>query len=354
MTTPLRPIPLPTPSPDAQNEAQTDPGAALYLAIKKQYGMYSGAEVEQIDRFLPSARHLVEGLIPPGSVNILVGDSGIGKSPMAYQLGLAVAGGVPFLGLPAREGRVLFLDYENMSGDARRIATQQRKHVGLKAASPNFLLWLMPATKDGEHESVESIVQKLAPDLVIIDSLRAFHPEMESTSVEAVRQIRRFRVIAKQRGTAFLLIHHVRRQQLLATADLENGHALDWLRRASGVRALINQTDVRLALGLRTTGEDLVLGGHYRTRGAIGPFLIRRAYNGDGEPTGYARFEPDPALIANGEQEAAFAELPGDFSFAVAQDSLRKPPETTNQFIHKLIRLGLAKKVARGKYQKSI
>jgi hypothetical protein len=48
-----------------------------------------------------------------------------------------------------------------------------------------------------------------------------------------------------------------------------------------------------------------VLGGHYRTRGAIGPDLIRRAYNTDGEPTGYARFEPDPALIANGEQEAA-------------------------------------------------
>jgi RecA-family ATPase len=44
------------------------------------------------------------------SVNIMAGDSGIGKSPLLCQLGLSVASGLPFLGMAAEQGAVLYLD----------------------------------------------------------------------------------------------------------------------------------------------------------------------------------------------------------------------------------------------------
>jgi RecA/RadA recombinase len=347
-------ITLPTPlAPDA------DPNDDPFIQLKKRFGMYSGMEVTGLARQLPTDNHLVEGLIPRSSVNILVGDSGIGKSPMAYQIALAVAGGAPFLGLRVRTGKVIFADYENHLRDVSRIVDQQRKHLGLEKIPSSFLFW--PLSRTPELENMESVVDSLSPELVVIDSLRAFRPEMETDSVKAVQHIRKLRAIAASRGTAFLLIHHVRKQQLQTGAGLEDGHALDWLRRAAGTRALVNQTDVRLALArrapakVRTEGAaDLVLSGHFRTRGDVGPFLIRRIWDADGEPVGYQRFEANPALMANEEQERAFHQLSEEFTFGEACRALGKVDESTNWFIHKLVRLGLARKVGRGKYRKCI
>jgi hypothetical protein len=331
--------------------------ATPFSKLKERYGMYSGGQIERITDQLPADDYLVEGLIPPCSVNLLVGDSGIGKSPMAYQIGLAVAGGARFLGLPVTPGKVIFVDYENHLRDVQRIVAQQCRHLGLEGTPDHFLFW--PLSRTPDVKDVEDIIDSLTPELVVIDSLRAYQPEMETDSVKAVLQIRKLRGIAARRGTASLLVHHVRRHLRLASAGLEDGHALDWLRRAAGVRALVNQTDVRLALArrapdtVRTEGAaDLVLSGHFRTRGDVGPFLIRRLWDSDGEPTGYERFEPNPAMIANQEQESAFHQLPGDFTFTEAKRTLGKANESVNWFLHKLVRLGLATKTGRGEYRK--
>src|SRR5438552_3861933 len=64
----------------------------------------------------------------------------------------------------------------------------------------------------------------------------------------------------------------------------------------------------------------LVLRGHSRTRGEIGPFLLRRVWDAEGEPLGYERVTPAPALLKNPEQEAAFLGLPDAFQF---RDAMR-------------------------------
>ncbi len=55
----------------------------------------------------------VAPFIPRASIVIAVGDSGLGKTPWAYQLALAVATGTPFLGFPTVAGPVLYADFEN-------------------------------------------------------------------------------------------------------------------------------------------------------------------------------------------------------------------------------------------------
>jgi hypothetical protein len=70
---------------------------------------------------------------------------------------------------------------------------------------------------------------------------------MESESSAAVGQIKKLRVTAARHGTAFLLIHHVRKHRTPGHArspvSLEEGEVMDWLLRTAGVRALINQMD---------------------------------------------------------------------------------------------------------------
>jgi hypothetical protein len=50
-------------------------------------------------------RYVVEGLIPSQGVTLVVGDSGLGKTPLMISLGVAVASGLPFLGQDVQAGR---------------------------------------------------------------------------------------------------------------------------------------------------------------------------------------------------------------------------------------------------------
>ena len=143
------------------------------------------------------------------------------------------------------------------------------------------------------------------------------------------------------------------------TQQLEDSPALDWLLRSAGARALINQTDVRLAVSRpsdallrKAPGVSLVMRGHVRTRGEVGPYLLGLTWDDDGEPLGYARIEATSALMENPEQEEVFGQLPGEFTFKEAGLRYGKQHEATNKFLHKLIRLGLLRKIARGRYRK--
>ena len=60
-----------------------------------------------------AAEELVEGLLPRYGVNVAVGDSNIGKTPLAVQLLVCVATGLPFLGCKTIQGKAHILDYEN-------------------------------------------------------------------------------------------------------------------------------------------------------------------------------------------------------------------------------------------------
>jgi hypothetical protein len=121
---------------------------------------------------------LVEGLIPEHSVNISVGDSGLGKTPLFAQLGLCVAAGIPFLGHPCRKGRVLYVDYKNGLAPFDRLLDTIVGHLGLEKTPDDFHHLHQPAS----IKEVYAEINAFGPDLVIIDAMRGFDPEMEETN----------------------------------------------------------------------------------------------------------------------------------------------------------------------------
>jgi KaiC/GvpD/RAD55 family RecA-like ATPase len=292
-------------------------------------------------------------LLPPRSVDILVGDSGVGKTPLVYQLALAVASGKPFLGLPTRVSNVLLVDYENAPWDSQRILEQQLKHLGLAAYPSTFLLW--PLSLGSSWVRVEHAIREMGPELVILDSLRSYNPAMESDNKTAAKQINRLRETACRLDATVLLVHHIRKQRTRLNSDLEEGDALDWMFRTAGARALINQTDVRLAVARRKAGAEpaLVLRGQYRTTGEIGPLFLRRRLDADGEPLGFERVQVAASTLENLEQEAAYHRLPEAFHFKDARMLSGKHDDGTNRFLHKLMNVGLIYKTGRGEYRKS-
>jgi hypothetical protein len=83
--------------------------------LESKYGIYTYSRLKE----LPSegCKFLVEDLIPPKQIGILVAEWGLGKSPLAIQLQVALgAGSKKFLGrfsVPPTPTRVLYADYEN-------------------------------------------------------------------------------------------------------------------------------------------------------------------------------------------------------------------------------------------------
>jgi len=295
-----------------------------------------------------STNHIIDGLIPEASVNILVGDSGLGKSPLAYQMAYCVCTGSPFLGHRVKEGRVLHFDLENGGADIAYLTDGLRRHFRLPNIPNNFFLKREACANPAE---LQEAVRAIKPDLVMIDSLRAYDPEAEKSNSEAGVFIGGLKEIARQLRSAFVVIHHVRKGTDKApTPQLESTPTLVWLKQACGARALTNQTDVRIAVD-SSEKAALVIKFHARIQGESGPLYVAREADENGEPLGYQRMT-GVQLLYNPSQEDAYRRLPDDFRFREAMTTYGKTDDPTRKFLKKCISVGILEQLDWGRYKK--
>src|SRR6516165_7123384 len=152
----------------------TAPSAPPELTPQKLRSLrvLSPVEVDRICTDETQKPFLVKGLLPAKSVAIAAGDSTIGKSPLVLQLALAVAGGVPFLGMPTKQGRVLYFDLENSLSDCKEMRDALVRFLGLSNAPQDFLLVAEPTY------NLDRLISETGPQLVVIDSVRSFRPDV--------------------------------------------------------------------------------------------------------------------------------------------------------------------------------
>jgi hypothetical protein len=294
---------------------------------------------------------IIEGLLAAGSVSILVGDSGIGKSPLSYQLALCVASGVPFLGMRTSAGRVVYMDCENGALNARALRDSLSHYLHLPQPPENF--YQHCDISDISH--LTSVVAASKPALVVIDTLRSFDPTAEKDNTAAGTFIKSLRRIGKQSNTAFLLIHHPKKQDtgFFGPPGIESVPVIQWLGVSCGARALINQTDLRIGVEASSrSNASLVLRANLRVRGEIGPWYLERILDDDQQPIGYERMAGVVELLVNKDQETAFAKLGESFSFKEARQEYQRGPQATTDFLTKCMHIGIVRKVFKGKYEK--
>ena len=149
--------------------------------------------VSELDRVLGG------GLVP-GSVTLLGGEPGIGKSTLLLQ---ALAS------LAASGARCLLVSAE----ESRQQVRLRAERLGALPAS----LWLVGETV---LPSVIADIEQVAPDVCVIDSIQTLHdPELGSApgSVTQVRECAQQLVqVSKARGLATLLVGHVTKEGALA------------------------------------------------------------------------------------------------------------------------------------------
>jgi hypothetical protein len=288
---------------------------------------------------------LIEEFLPSDGIAIAAGDSTIGKSPLVMQLALSVAAGVPFLGKATRKGCVLYFDLENSLHDSKAMRDALVQFLSLAETPESFLLATDP------HD-LEGLIAEVKPQLVLIDSLRAFRPDVTEKNAKAGDWLKEIRRLARKYGCAFLIVHHLRKpSEDAGLRALESCSVANWLLEMEGPRAFLNQTDVRIAIA-ESDSESVALRVKWSRRicGDSPLVLLERVRGEDGEPAGYRQLTGEALLSP--ERRSALEKLPAEFSFKEAKAALDRSDDPSNKFLAACRQLGVVEKLGRGRYRK--
>ena len=160
-------------------------------------------EMEDSPRFSGGSEELdrvLGGGIIPGSVVLIVGDPGIGKSSLTLQACAHVA---------VKRGKVLYVTGE-----------ESARQIRMRAERLGTLTERLYVVSETDLDIIHQHVLDLAPDLLIIDSIQTmFKPEIPSApgSVSQVREgAAQLLHLAKTNGIATFIVGHVTKDGSLA------------------------------------------------------------------------------------------------------------------------------------------
>ena len=146
--------------------------------------------------------YLLDKLLPKGSITLLFGRGGIGKTSLCLQIARATAEGLPFGELQTIKTPVYYTDFENPLS----VLKQRVENIG---QSDNLWVWhisndpLPPRLDSKEWE----LYKQLPAGLLIFDTLRASHLADENNSQDMAVVIARLKEL-REIGFTILLLHH--------------------------------------------------------------------------------------------------------------------------------------------------
>ena len=225
--------------PKARAASTTMPTAVSINLIDPIGAQRRATGVPELDRVL-------DGGLVPGSVTLLVGEPGMGKSTLMLQA----------LGRMAADGaRCLLVSAEESCEQVRMRADR------LGVLEPSLLV-----VSDTSLHNVLAQVDAVAPDVLAIDSIQTVHDTDLPGSPGSVTQVRecaqRLVRLAKERGISVVLVGHVTKDgQLAGPRALE--HVVDTVLQFEGdrhhalrmLRALKHRFGSTHELGLFEMGE---------------------------------------------------------------------------------------------------
>lgn len=157
---------------------------------------------------------LVQGLITRGGLVVIFGESNCGKSTLALDLGLHVAGGKPWRGRRVARGLVLILAGEGLAGLQLRLAAAIREGIGSKGMPLAIVAGMLNLASTEGLADVLDTIRAAESDcgeqtaLVVVDTLARCAAIDENDGQQLGLVIRACDKIRAVTGAAVALVHH--------------------------------------------------------------------------------------------------------------------------------------------------
>ncbi|MDC0320057.1 DNA repair protein RadA [Synechococcus sp. AH-551-G03] len=188
------------PKPDGRRRRAPAESAAAPVARRSTAMADLGDRpIQRLESGYPELDRVLGGGVVPGSLVLVGGDPGIGKSTLLLQSASVMANRLSVLYVSAEE------------------SAQQVKLRWLRLGGESEGLQLLAET---DLELVLEELEALRPDVAIIDSIQALHDANLSSAPGSVAQVREcaasLQRLAKRQNTALLLVGHVTKEGMLA------------------------------------------------------------------------------------------------------------------------------------------
>ncbi len=186
--------------------ASKGPAAVRGLSGRSQprpIGKVNGDSEERIELPMPEFARVLGGGIVPGSIVLVGGDPGIGKSTLLLQMAVEMAA----------KRRVLYVSGEESERQIKMRASR------LGAGTNEFPAELLLVTETN-LEVILNHVQEVKPELLIVDSIQTVYLSELDSSAGSVTQVRecaaQLRELAKSSGISVFMIGHVTKEGAIA------------------------------------------------------------------------------------------------------------------------------------------
>ncbi len=170
----------------------------------------------------PELNRVLGGGIVPGSIVLIAGEPGIGKSTLFLQNGLCL-----------KDTVVLYISGEESEQQIKMRADRMKLHPSLNAGENFFLL------TETSTQTIFQEIKKLKPQLVIVDSVQTLQTPLIDSSPGSVSQIREcaaeFQRFAKETNTPVFLIGHITKDGSIAGPKILE-HMVDTVLQFEGDR----------------------------------------------------------------------------------------------------------------------
>jgi DNA repair protein RadA/Sms len=229
------------------------------------------------------SRVLGGGLVP-GSLVLVGGDPGIGKSTLLLQVAAELAEDV---------GRVLYVSGEE--------SEQQIKMRGERLSIQSNELFLVT---ESSLEAILEHVHELKPHLLIVDSIQTTFTENKAASAGSVSQVRecaaRLQTVAKATGIAVVLVGHVTKEGTIAGPRVLE-HIVDAVLYLEGdmfqIYRLLRSVKNRFGATNETGVFEMRNAGMIEVKNPSEAFLAERVVNAPGSSIAVTMEGTRPILV---------------------------------------------------------